>query len=121
MIFSDTKPIYIQISDLILDKIMDQAWVEDSRIPSVREMGGELEVNPNTVMRAYEWLSERGIIYNKRGIGFFVSADALRIITDQRRAQLISVGLKDIARQMKQLDVTVDEVMQHLNNHLKML
>lgn len=70
MDFKDTQAIYMQIADFVCDNIVSGKWSGDGRIPSVRELGMQLEVNPNTVMRAYEWLENRQIIYNKRGIGF---------------------------------------------------
>ena len=55
---------------------------EEGRIPSVREYAATVEVNANTVVRTYDYLQGQEIIYNKRGIGYFVSAGAKdRIIT----------------------------------------
>ncbi len=70
MEFKDTQAIYLQIVDWMCDNIVKEKWGSDERIPSVRELGVLLEVNPNTVMRAYECLQNQNIIYNKRGVGF---------------------------------------------------
>ncbi len=121
MNFNESKPIYMQIVDLILDKIADSAWREGERIPSVRELGCDLEVNPNTVMRSYEWLSERNIIFNKRGIGFFVSTDAKAIIIEQRKTLLIDDELMQLSKRIVQLGLTVDEVVEHLKRHMESL
>lgn len=121
MIFNDLKPIYLQITDFITDKIITDNWQSDNRIPSVRELGVALEVNPNTVMRAYEWLTERKIIYNKRGIGYFVSVEAKSIIIEFRKEKLINEELKMIAKHMTQLGVKVEEIMEHLKSHLNSL
>ncbi|MFI3258910.1 MAG: GntR family transcriptional regulator [Rikenellaceae bacterium] len=110
MTFNDSKPIYLQICELISNKILSLTWREGERIPSVRELGAELEVNPNTVMRAYEWLAERGVIYNRRGIGFFVSSEAKGIVTQQQRSILFESTLHEVARQMRLLGVSVEEV-----------
>lgn len=76
MDFHAEKPIFLQIADTICDRILSGQLKGDERIPSVREYGAEVGVNPNTMMRAYEKLTTEEIIYNKRGIGYFVSADA---------------------------------------------
>ncbi len=118
MIFNDSNPIYIQIAELITEKIANSEWIEEERIPSVRDLGGDLEVNPNTVMRSYEWLSEREIIYNKRGIGFFVSPKAKAIVLEQRRYQLLDKELREIARLMVQLDISTPDVVAHIEHYL---
>ncbi|MFI3261322.1 MAG: GntR family transcriptional regulator [Rikenellaceae bacterium] len=119
MNFNESKPIYLQIADLICDKIVNCQWQQGDRILSVRDMGSELEVNPNTVMRAYEWLAEKNIIYNKRGVGFFISADALASVRADRREQLLNNDLREIAKRMQQLDITVDEVASYITDYLK--
>ena len=75
MNFNTEKPIYLQIVDVISDRILSGELKGGDRIPSVREYGADIGVNPNTMMRSYEKLTADGIIYNKRGIGYFV-ADA---------------------------------------------
>lgn len=76
MRFHDKKAIYLQIADYFLERILKGHLPENERVLSVREMAAELEVNPNTVMRAYSYLQDLGILYNKRGIGYFISEDA---------------------------------------------
>ncbi|MCK5673954.1 MAG: GntR family transcriptional regulator, partial [Spirochaetales bacterium] len=73
MQFKDKKAIYIQIADKIADNILSERWKEEERIPSVREMAVNMEVNPNTIARTYTYLQDMQIITNKRGIGYFVS------------------------------------------------
>ncbi|MEX1302542.1 MAG: GntR family transcriptional regulator, partial [Desulfotignum sp.] len=78
MEFQKKDAIYLQIADLMCERILLEDWQENNRIPSVREMAVDLEVNPNTVMRAYAFLQQQGIIFNKRGIGYFVAPDGLK-------------------------------------------
>lgn len=85
MLFSENKPIYLQITDRIMDSIVDKEYPEEERLPSVREYAAKVEVNANTVMRAYDWLQQQRVIYNRRGIGFFVSEDAVKRILEMRR------------------------------------
>ena len=69
MQFDSNRPIYLQILDSICEQILDGKLEPDGRILSVREYGAQLGVNPNTIMRSYERLTNDGIIYNKRGLG----------------------------------------------------
>lgn len=109
MDFDDNKPIYIQIADNICEQILAGMLKPGERIPSVREWGMTIGVNPNTVARSYEQLSDRQIIANQRGIGYFVTADAIDRIQEKSRtlfleeelpamikkAELLGINLKD--------------------------
>jgi len=90
MEFDSNKPIYIQIADNICDRILSGELTPGSRIASVREWGAGIGVNPNTVVRSYEILTDKGVIVNKRGIGFFVCDDAPDRIRESERARFIS-------------------------------
>ena len=74
MTFSNDKAIYIQMADRLCDDILAGVYTDDERIPSVREYAVKLEVNTNTAVKAYDYLARDGIIYNKRGLGYFVTA-----------------------------------------------
>ena len=80
MNFKESRAIYLQIADRICDDILLGQYEEEWRIPSVREYASIVEVNANTVMRSYEYLQSQEVIYNKRGIGFFVASGAKALI-----------------------------------------
>ena len=73
MQFNTRLPIYIQIAGYIRDLILNGTWSDGERIPSVRDMAVELEVNPNTVVRTYAILQDEGTLDNQRGIGYFTA------------------------------------------------
>jgi GntR family transcriptional regulator len=100
MQFSETQAIYLQIADFVCEKILLKEWPPGERIPSVRELAIELEVNPNTVMRTYEFLQKEEIIHNQRGIGFFVSADAVKQATQYRLETFMKKDLPQVFRSM---------------------
>ncbi len=103
MDFHGEKPIYLQIADVFCENILSGSLKADERIPSVREYGADIGVNPNTVMRVYEKLTADGIIYNKRGIGYFVSADARDKILEAQRADFLEKEMPAIRRKMELL------------------
>jgi len=103
MDFHGEKPIYLQIADVFCENILSGALKADDRIPSVREYGAQIGVNPNTVMRVYEKLTADGIIYNKRGIGYFVSPDARENILEAQRADFLEREVPAIKRKMELL------------------
>ena len=85
MNFKESKAIYLQIADRICDEILLGQFGEEERIPSVREYAAIVEVNANTVMRSFDYLQSQNIIYNKRGIGYFVAPGARELIHSLRK------------------------------------
>ena len=110
MEFNQSQAIYMQIGDYISEQILFERWKEGDRILSVRELGVSLQVNPNTVMRTYDFLQNNDIIFNKRGVGYFVAEQAKSKIIDYRRKQFLELELPVIFKNMNILGMTFDEL-----------
>ena len=110
MEFRDNKAIYLQIAEYVCEHILLGKWKVDEKVPSVREMAVDLEVNPNTVMRTYELLQNKNIINNKRGIGFFVAEDALAQVKSYRKTQFMDDELPMVFRNLYLLNIGFDEL-----------
>ena len=110
MNFKDKEAIYLQIADYISEHIMLGKWKPDEKIPSVREMAGELQVNPNTVMRTYEHLQNQEVIFNKRGLGHYVANDATDKIKSIRKERFLQQELPDFFRSIYLLDISMEEM-----------
>jgi len=110
MEFTNHKAIYLQIADYICEKTLVNEWKAGERIPSVRELGVLLEVNPNTVMRSYEYLEANEIIYNRRGIGFFLSDNALEKIRVLQKELFMSENLPALFKNIYLLEISFDEL-----------
>lgn len=110
MVFNENKPIYLQITDKIMDAIVAGVYPTEERLPSVREYAANVEVNANTVMRSYDWLQQQRIIYNKRGIGFFVSEDAVKRILDMRRNIFFRDEAEYFFRRIASFGITPEEL-----------
>ena len=106
----DNRPIYLQIADRLMDDILAGRYAPDSRVPSVRELAAQAQVNVNTLLRAYEQLERDGIIYNKRGLGYFVSADAASRIRERHRQQFFTGEIEFFFRRLKSLQITPAEL-----------
>lgn len=107
MEFGDHKTIFLQIRDWLVDQILTGKLVPGDRIPSVRELAADIEVNRNTVMRSYALMEQEGIIDNRRGIGFFVSEQARQRLATDEKAQFIEEELPKIIHQAKVLRLTL--------------
>ena len=110
MEFDNNRPIYLQICDTICERILSGELSAESRIPSVREYGAEIEVNPNTVMRSYEKLTMDGLIYNRRGIGYFICPDAQGLVLQAKRKEFLEKELPDIIRRIEILGLKPEEL-----------
>ena len=113
MEFDPNKPIYLQICDNICEQILSGGLAPESRILSVREYGASIGVNPNTVARSYEKLTDAGIIYNKRGIGYFVAAPAREIILEQQRSDFLENEAPQFIKRMKLRGIDPSEILKN--------
>ena len=110
MNFTNDKAIYIQMADRLCDEILAGTYKDDDRIPSVREYAVMLQVNTNTAVKAYDQLARDGIIYNKRGLGYFVTAEAKKEIKKARKQEFMKQRLPELFRQMQLLDITMEDI-----------
>lgn len=110
MDFNPNKAIYLQIVDHICEQILLNTWSVETKIPSVREMAVELGVNPNTVMRTYDFLQQHNIITNKRGVGFFVTADSLSEIKKYKKEVFMNEDLPQVFKNIYLLDISLEEL-----------
>lgn len=113
MDFSNNQAIYLQIAEIICEKVLRDQFHEDQRIPSVRELAVQLEVNPNTVMRTFDFLQANEIITNKRGIGYFVAAGGKEKAYALRRTEFLKNELPKLVKTAALLQIDLDELKDH--------
>lgn len=118
MDFNANQSIYLQIADYICDRIQLKNYKEEEKIPSVRELAVALEVNPNTVMRAYDFLQQQDIIFTKRGMGFFVQTAAASKILNMRKEQFLNEELPELFKKMKLLNIDLSDLNTPYQKHL---
>ena len=111
MEFNNNQPIYLQIADLLCNNILQKKWLEDSKILSIRDIAVQMEVNPNTVLRTYSFLQDNGIIYNKRGIGYFVTPEGFSKTQTLKRDQFFNQDLPVFFKTIDMLEISIDDVM----------
>lgn len=119
MNFKENKAIYLQIADRICDEVLLGQYQEEERIPSVREYAAVVEVNANTVMRSYDYLQTREVIYNKRGIGYFVSAGARQLILSLRKEYFLKEEADYFFKQIFTLGISADELADMYRKYIK--
>lgn len=115
MEFKESKPIYMQIVDRICNEILTGVYAEGERIPSVREYASNVEVNANTVVRSFDYLQSNNILFNRRGIGYFVSEGAIGQIKAMRREVFMNESLPEFFNELDMLGISIDEVVDIYN------
>jgi GntR family transcriptional regulator len=118
MEFKDNQAIYLQIADLVGEKIVRGLIKPGDRVPSVRELAVELAVNPNTVVRTFEHLTDHSIIRNQRGVGYFAADDAVEKVKKMMRAEFFDKNMPELLKQMALLDISLDDLKPYLEQEL---
>ena len=121
MEFNQNQAIYLQIGDYICEQILLGKWNEGDRILSVRELGVELQVNPNTVLRTFDFLQTNEIIFNKRGVGYFVMENAKTKIIAYRRKQFLELELPILCKNKDLLGMTISDLNSEYEQYTKSL
>jgi GntR family transcriptional regulator len=110
MEFKEKQAIYLQIAEYVCEQILLKKWKLGDKALSIRDLAVTMEVNPNTVQRAYDILQQREIIINKRGIGYFIDTGAMERILAFRKEQFIQNELPVFFRNLYLLQIDFKEV-----------
>jgi GntR family transcriptional regulator len=108
--FKSSKGIFQQIADNLCHQILDGKLPVGERVPSVRDLAIEYEVNRNTLLRTYSILEDAGIIVNKRGVGFFVADNAIDLIRENEKKEFFSNELPHFLQKVRLLQLTKDDL-----------
>ena len=119
MEFKENPAIYIQIAEYVCEQILLKKWKLGDKIMSIRDLAVTMEVNPNTVQRAYDILQQRNIITNKRGIGYFIEDDATERILNFRREQFMENELPVFMRNIYLLNIDFKEIKSSFDQFVK--
>lgn len=114
-----SRPIYLRIVDDAMSRILNGIWRTDERIPSVRELSVELSVNTHTVLKAFDILSDAGIIVSRRGMGYFLAPEARSKVEELRRREFYNTTLPELAATLRELGITPEDLLEHLSPLLR--
>lgn len=114
MNFNSEQAIYTQIADLVCENILRRIWKEGDMAPSVREMAVNLQVNPNTITRAYTYLQDKGIIEVKRGIGFRIPEGSYEKTLQLVKDDFITNDLPKLKKKLDLIGLKPEDLTTHL-------
>ncbi|MFD2512803.1 GntR family transcriptional regulator [Pontibacter locisalis] len=110
MEFKENQAIYLQIANRFFENILKKEWAAGDKIPSIRDMAVEFEVNPNTTMRTFNYLQDKGVIYNKRGVGYFLADDGFERTIALKKEQFLEEELPVFFRTMQLLGLSLEDL-----------
>lgn len=119
MDFRQNQPIYLQIAEYVCEQILLKKWRLGDKIMSIRDIAVVMEVNPNTVQRAYDLLQQRAIITNKRGVGYFTEENAMELILVFRREQFMENELPFFLRNLYLLKIDMKDLKNQYDQFVK--
>ena len=110
MEWHDRQPIYLQLREMVVARVMDGSFAEGEAVPSVRQVSSDYQINHLTVARAYQELVEMRILEKRRGLGMFVVPGARELLTTMEKRKFIDHELPAFARRVQALGLDLDEV-----------
>jgi len=111
-------PVYRQIMDQVRGGIASGALAAGDQLPTVRQLAVDLEINPNTVVRAYRELELGGLLETHQGTGTFISAQKMKRRDEHRDRQLAQIVSDSVAR-AGAAGFTLDELIEELRERSK--
>ncbi|MBE7733419.1 GntR family transcriptional regulator [Devosia faecipullorum] len=109
--FHASQPIFVQIRQRLIEMILRKRVGEGEALPSVRQIAGELSVNPLTITKAFEALVEIGVVEKRRGLGMFVTEGAREKLLAHEREKFLTDDWPRIAAQIRALELDLPSLL----------
>ena len=110
-LLTESKSIYLQISEMIETDILRGILLDEEQVPSTNELAKRYTINPATAGKGVNLLVDEGILYKKRGIGMFVATGAREKILSKRRTAFVESHLRPLLAEAKSLGLTKSELL----------
>lgn len=108
--WNDDQPIYRQITDVIIGRILDGTYPEGELLPSVRQCAEEFDVSPLTAAKVFQELDKQNITTKRRGIGSEVSPGSRDEMLESERKKFVQEEWPDVLKRMKTLGLSFNEL-----------
>jgi GntR family transcriptional regulator len=115
--WNDSQPIYRQLRDRIIAMILDRVLNEGDPLPSVRNVAAEYRVNPLTVLKAYQQLTDEGLVEKRRGLGMFINQGARAMLLKAERERFLSEDWPTIAATIQRLGLDTRDLLTSAQEH----
>jgi DNA-binding transcriptional regulator YhcF (GntR family) len=106
----DSRPIFVQIAELIENGIVDGSMPEESQVPSTNEFAAFHRINPATAAKGVNLLVDSGILYKRRGIGMFVAAGARATVIARRTEEFFEQYVRPLTVEARKLGISAQQL-----------
>lgn len=112
--WNDKQPIYKQLREMVVERIIDGSFAEGDAVPSVRQVASDYQINHLTVAKAYQELVDEGLLEKRRGLGMFVISGARASLTDHEQKKFLDDELPAFADRVQMLGIDLNTVAERL-------
>lgn len=109
--WSDGAPIYRQLKERVIAKMLDGELKPGDALPSVRQVAAEYQLNPITVSRAYQELADEALVEKRRGLGMYVTEEAAKKLLVNERERFLREEWPLVLERIQRLGLTTDELL----------
>jgi len=114
--WNDDQPIYRQLRDRVVARILDGSLKEGDSLPSVRNVAAEYQLNPLTVLKGYQELVDEGLVEKRRGLGMFVKEGATGSLMSDERSKFLKEEWPKVAATIERLGLSADELLKAMRS-----
>src|SRR5690625_3086608 len=111
-----TTPIYMQIAEWIEIEILRENFLENEKVYSQYKLAEVFQINPATAAKGLTLLGQEGILYDKRGLGKFVSPNAKKIIKEKRKNETMQELIETLIKEAAHLNISEEELIQMIKD-----
>ncbi|GAA2938420.1 GntR family transcriptional regulator [Microbacterium luteolum] len=104
------KPLFLQIAEQIEDSIVDGSLAEEAQAPSTNELASFYRINPATAAKGVAMLTDKGVLYKRRGIGMFVAEGARDLLLGERRSAFADRYIEPLLAEARTLGLSPDDL-----------
>jgi GntR family transcriptional regulator len=112
--WNDNQPIYRQLRDLVIERVLDGTFTEGEAVPSVRQVAADYNINHLTVAKAYQELVDNGLLEKRRGLGMFVLEGAQSALSKNEQQKFLEEELPAFVERVQVLGMNMNEVTEQL-------
>ncbi|QPC47611.1 GntR family transcriptional regulator [Mangrovibacillus cuniculi] len=112
MQFDESKPIFQQVYDYIVEIILREDLSEESQVPSTTQFATNFQINPATAGKGINQLVDQGILYKKRGVGMFVAPGAVELLKQQRKEKFYQDYVEPLVVEASRLGINKEQLVQ---------
>jgi DNA-binding transcriptional regulator YhcF (GntR family) len=114
---SSIKPLFLQIAEIIEDMILEKEIKEDEQVVSTNQLAQILNINPATARKGLSLLSDEGILYKKRGLGMYVSENAVEKIRERRVKSFFDEFVLKMLIEAEKLNISKSEILKIIEKY----